>query len=167
MLKTDSRKHSRIRSSHSESGDRGGTIQNVRTSLQFACPECIIRESIVCDDNPIHSLGPDHVILTDPKQNALYVIQHQRKAKDRIPASIPEFPLPIQDWGEGEARQNGRISLQFARPECIIRESIVCDDNHAPFSGPGQPHSGSVAGIPILRENTSLGFQMSVLHLPH
>ncbi|GIY64005.1 hypothetical protein CEXT_580801 [Caerostris extrusa] len=44
-------------------GEIGGEMQNVCTSLQFACPECIIRESIVCDDNLPHSLGPDHLIL--------------------------------------------------------------------------------------------------------
>ncbi|GIY64001.1 hypothetical protein CEXT_580781 [Caerostris extrusa] len=43
--------------------ERGGTMQNVRTSLQIACPKCIIRESIVCDDNPTHSLGLDNLIL--------------------------------------------------------------------------------------------------------
>ncbi|GIY64007.1 hypothetical protein CEXT_580811 [Caerostris extrusa] len=67
-------------------------------------------------------------VQTDPKQNASYVILHQRKAKDRIPPSIPEFPLPIQDRG-GWKRQNLRTSLQIPCPECIIRESIVCDDN--------------------------------------
>ncbi|GIY55846.1 hypothetical protein CDAR_566331 [Caerostris darwini] len=76
---------------------------------------------------------------------------------------IPLFPFKIVRG----TRQKVRTSFQIARPKCIIRESIVCDDNPTLSLGNRttsfwfrRGHSGSE------RENTGSGFQMRVLHLP-